>query len=45
MVEVKAKSEINTPDVLLKAKEGIKWCKYASIVDNDKKQWENDHCR
>ena len=40
MVEVKAKNEVKNPDVLGKAKEGIKWCKYASIVDFDKKPWE-----
>lgn len=40
MIEVKAKNEVNNPDVIGKAKEGIKWCKYASIVDFDKKPWE-----
>lgn len=40
MIEVKAKNEVKNPDVLEKAKEGIKWCKYASIVDFDKKPWE-----
>lgn len=40
MIEVKAKNEANNPDVVGKAKEGIKWCKYASIVDFDKKPWE-----
>lgn len=40
MVEVKAKNEVKNPDVIGKAKEGIKWCKYASIVDFDKKPWE-----
>ena len=40
MVEVKAKNEVNNPEVIGKAKEGIKWCKYASIVDVDKKPWE-----
>lgn len=40
MIEVKAKNEVNNPDVVGKAKEGIKWCKYASIVDFDKKPWE-----
>lgn len=40
MIEVKAKKEVNNPDVVGKAKEGIKWCKYASIVDFDKKPWE-----
>ena len=40
MIEVKAKNEVNNPDVVGKAKEGIKWCKNASIVDFDKKPWE-----
>lgn len=40
MIEVKAKNEVNNPDVVGKANEGIKWCKYASIVDFDKKPWE-----
>ena len=40
MIEIKAKNEVNNPDVVGKAKEGIKWCKYASIVDFDKKPWE-----
>lgn len=40
MIEVKAKNEVNNPDVVGKAKEGIKWCKYASIIDFDKKPWE-----
>lgn len=40
MIEVKAKNGVNNPDVVGKAKEGIKWCKYASIVDFDKKPWE-----
>lgn len=40
MIEVKAKNEVNNPDVVGKAKEGIKWCKYASIDDFDKKPWE-----
>lgn len=40
MVEVKAKNEVKNPEVVGKAKEGIKWCKYASMVDFDKKPWE-----
>lgn len=40
MIEVKAKNEVKNLDVVGKAKEGIKWCKYASIVDFDKKPWE-----
>ena len=27
-------------DVLAKAREGIKWCHYASIADTDKKPWQ-----
>ena len=40
MVEVKAKNEVKNPEVVGKAKEGIKWCKYATMVDFDKKPWE-----
>jgi type III restriction enzyme len=40
MVEVKASNEIHNPDVVGKAKEGIKWCQYASITDPDGKKWE-----
>lgn len=40
MVEVKAKNEVKNPEVIGKAKEGIKWCKYATMVDFDKKPWE-----
>ena len=40
MVEVKAKNEVKNPEVVGKAKEGIKWCKYATMVDFDKKSWE-----
>lgn len=40
MIEVKAKNEVKNPEVVGKAKEGIKWCKYASLVDFDKKAWE-----
>lgn len=40
MVEVKAKNEVATPDVQLKAAEGIKWCKYATMVDKDNKPWK-----
>lgn len=39
MVEVKAKKDVSTEEVQLKAFEGIKWCKYASVVDKDKKPW------
>lgn len=40
MIEVKAKNEVKNPEVVGKAKEGIKWCKYATLVDFDKKTWE-----
>lgn len=40
MVEVKACNEAQDKDVLAKAKEGIKWCHYASIADADKKTWQ-----
>jgi type III restriction enzyme len=39
MVEVKAGNEVRDEDVLLKKREGELWCKYASIVDADKKRW------
>ncbi|MCC8106902.1 MAG: DEAD/DEAH box helicase family protein [Clostridiales bacterium] len=40
MVEVKALNEVTSEDVILKAREGIKWCKFASTADPDKKTWE-----
>ena len=39
MIEVKASNEQNHPDVLEKAKEGLKWCEYASQCDKDNKKW------
>lgn len=39
MVEVKAKNEVSNEEVQLKAKEGIKWCSYATKVDKDGKPW------
>lgn len=39
MVEVKARTDVRNEDVLLKKREGELWCKYASIVDADGKQW------
>lgn len=39
MVEVKAANEVLNPEVQAKAKEGIKWCKYATELDPDKKEW------
>jgi type III restriction enzyme len=40
MVEVKASNEVSSEAVVAKAREGIKWCKYASKSDPDKKKWE-----
>lgn len=39
MVEVKARDDVTNEDVQLKKREGELWCKYASIVDADKKRW------
>ena len=39
MIEVKGANEQNNPEVLEKAKEGIKWCEYASQCDKDNKKW------
>lgn len=40
MVEVKAKKDASTEEVRLKAQEGIKWCKYATMVDKENKPWK-----
>lgn len=40
MVEVKAANEVTAADVVAKAREGIKWCHFASTADPDKKKWE-----
>lgn len=40
MVEVKASNEVGSDEVIAKAREGIKWCRFASTADPDKKQWE-----
>ena len=40
MVEVKAANEINQEEVVSKAREGIKWCRFASTADPDHKKWE-----
>lgn len=40
MVEVKASNEVTSEDVVAKAREGIKWCYFASTADPDKKKWE-----
>ena len=39
MVEVKAANEVQNPEVLAKAQEAKKWCKYASEFDPDNKPW------
>lgn len=39
MVEVKSIKDAGTAEVIAKAKEGIKWCKYATAADSDKKIW------
>ena len=40
MVEVKAANEVNQEEVVSKAREGIKWCRFASMADPDNKKWE-----
>ncbi len=40
MVEVKALNEVTSEEVVSKAREGIKWCKFASTADPDHKKWE-----
>lgn len=40
MVEVKAANEVTQEEVISKAREGIKWCKFASTADPDQKKWE-----
>ena len=40
MVEVKAANEVTADDVVAKAREGIKWCHFASEADPDHKVWE-----
>lgn len=39
MVEVKAANEVTDADVLAKAREGIRWCHFASTADPDGKPW------
>ena len=39
MVEVKASKDADSDEVIAKAKEGIKWCRFASTADPDKKHW------
>ena len=40
MVEVKALNEVTSEEVVSKAREGIKWCGFASTSDPDHKKWE-----
>lgn len=40
MVEVKALNEVTSDEVVSKAREGIKWCRFASTADPDHKKWE-----
>lgn len=40
MVEVKASNEVTAIDVVAKAREGIKWCRFASTADPDNKKWK-----
>lgn len=40
MVEVKALNEVNNEEVVSKAREGIRWCTFASTTDPDHKTWE-----
>lgn len=39
MVEVKAANEVTTADVVAKAREGIRWCCFATTADPDGKPW------
>lgn len=39
MVEVKAANEVTAVDVVAKAREGIRWCRFASTADPDHKPW------
>ena len=39
MVEVKAANEVTSADVVAKAREGIRWCRFASAADPDHKPW------
>lgn len=40
MVEVKALNEVNNEEVVSKAREGIRWCSFATTADPDHKTWE-----
>lgn len=39
MVEIQDFHDTERKDVLAKAKEGVKWCQYATFADPDKKAW------
>ena len=39
MVEVKASNEVSSADVIAKAREGIRWCRFATTADPDHKPW------
>lgn len=39
MVEVKAANEVTAADVVAKAREGIRWCRFATTADPDGKPW------
>ena len=41
MVEVKANNEVTADEVVSKAREGIKWCQFASTADPDQKKWKH----
>lgn len=40
MVEIKILNEMTSEEVVSKAREGIKWCQFASTADSDHKKWE-----
>lgn len=40
MVGVKAPNEVNNDEVVSKAREGIRWCPFATTADPDHKTWE-----
>lgn len=40
MVEVKALNEVASEEVVSKAREGIKWCQFATTAESDNKTWE-----
>lgn len=39
MVEVKAANEVTSDEVIAKAREGIRWCRFATTADPDHKPW------